>query len=125
MASASNVKFDLTDLVSALQKFLAWQDEQSEISELRPAFGADNAGLLMDILGIPSSEVSFLIGGSNAPIFHKAADEINRLRKALREVLMIDVIKANGMSDDVAENTARRRIARKAIEDCPNLRVTP
>lgn len=79
MASLDTVKIDLTDLVSALQKFQQWQAEYADIQLSRK--DGDTVDQLMDLLGIPSDHVSCLIGGSNAPIFKRAADEIRRLRE--------------------------------------------
>lgn len=68
----------LTDFVSALMKFLQWQDEYDLVmSHTGPD---DAAHRLMEALGIPTDDVRVLIGGSNCPIFQRAADEIERLR---------------------------------------------
>jgi len=71
---------NLKELVSGLTKFLEWQDEhdlvRSHLTE------GDLAGELMKTLGIPADEIRVLIGGSNAPIFKRAADEIKRQRAA-------------------------------------------
>lgn len=70
---------ELKPLVSSLQKFMEWQDEYNSVrSTLRDN---DAAGKLMEVLGIPQGEVRVLIGGSNAPILKRAADEIVRLRE--------------------------------------------
>jgi hypothetical protein len=80
MAGASSIKVDLADLVSSLTKFMAWNDEYQDIRErFAPN---DAAGSLMETLGIPREDVRVLIGGSNAPIFKRAADCINGLRDA-------------------------------------------
>lgn len=69
---------NLKELVSGLTKFLERQDEydlvRSHLTE------GDLAGELMKTLGIPADDVRVLIGGSNSPIFKRAADEIVRLR---------------------------------------------
>lgn len=75
----SNKDANLTNLVSGLTKFLEWQDEydlvRSHTSE------RDAAHRLMQVLQIPDEDVRVLIGGSNCPIFQRAADEIERLRR--------------------------------------------
>lgn len=80
MADGTNVKVDLSDLVASLTKFMEWNAEQQDIIEHRGT--NDSADRLMDVLGIPRDKVSVLIGGSNAPIFHRAADVIEQLRDA-------------------------------------------
>lgn len=76
---------DLKPLISALQKFTEWQDEYNSVrSSLRDN---DAAGKLMEVLGIPPGEVLVLIGGSNAPILHKAACEIARLRELVSRAI--------------------------------------
>lgn len=80
MADGSSVKVDLTDLVSRLTKFMAWNAEQQDIIEHRGT--NDSADRLMDVLGVPREKVSVLIGGSDAPIFRMAADTIERLQTA-------------------------------------------
>lgn len=76
---------NLKELVSALTKFLQWQDEYDLVrSHLT---GDDLAGELMKTLGIPADEVRVLIGGSNSPIFKRAADEIVRLRNLVERAV--------------------------------------
>lgn len=80
MADASSIKVDLTDLVSSLTKFMAWNDEYQDIRERFAS--SDAAGHLMETLGIPRDDVRVLIGGSNAPIFKRAAEVIRQQRAA-------------------------------------------
>lgn len=75
----ATAKIDMTDLISALVKFQEWQAEYADI-RLHQKHD-DAADQLMQALGIPTDHVSVLIGGSNAPILKRAADEIVRLRQ--------------------------------------------
>lgn len=69
---------NLKNLVNALAEFMKWQDEyQLVMSHTKEG---DAARRLMDVLGIPADQVMVLIGGSNCPIFQRAADEIDFLR---------------------------------------------
>ena len=91
---------NLKNLVNALTEFMKWQDEYQLV--MSHTNEGDAARRLMDVLGIPADQVMVLIGGSNCPIFQRAADEIECLR-AMKEGVMqriddmqreLDMIKA-------------------------------
>ncbi len=79
MMDGTNINVNMEHLIAALQKFQAWQSEWTDIQEHRGQ--RDTADQLMKLMGIPSDHISCLIGGSDAPIFRKAADEIAALRE--------------------------------------------
>lgn len=72
--------YNLKNFVTSLTKFLAYQDE---LKLIPPVEDSDNAAYLMRVLGIDKGNVNVLIGGSNCPIFHKAAAAIEGLKGAL------------------------------------------
>lgn len=80
MGMSDTIKVDLTDLVSSLTKFMAWNDEYQDIRERFAS--SDAAAGLMETLGIPREDVRVLIGGSNAPIFRRAEEMIRQQRDA-------------------------------------------
>lgn len=98
---------NLNELVSGLTKFLQWQDEYNLV--MSHLTDGDMAGELMDALGIPSDEIRVLIGGSNAPIFKRASDEIFRLRYLLKE---IDDDPPDGMDWNWHRQKAREALGR-------------
>lgn len=71
-------------LVSAIAKFQEWCKEYDEVDA--STSGSDGAYELMLSLGIPGDSVMSLVGGSNAPIFRRAAKEIVALRSRIKEL---------------------------------------
>ena len=83
-----NTDQNLKNLVNGLTEFMKWQDEYYFVKSYTK--DGDAARRLMDVLDIPDDQVMVLIGGSNCPIFNRAANEIECLR-ALKEGIEIRI----------------------------------